>query len=79
MLVICKVVVLCLVPLMLSFDLANNYGSKSLHLSFWEVVEAEHAEVMEEISCECFGEEECLMRRTLAAYTDYMYTQKNKP
>ncbi|KAL9348998.1 hypothetical protein Peur_060364 [Populus x canadensis] len=44
-----------------------------------KVVEAEHAEVMEEISCEGLGEEECLMRRTLAAHTDYIYTQKNKP
>ncbi|KAJ7013322.1 hypothetical protein NC653_003115 [Populus alba x Populus x berolinensis] len=25
------------------------------------------------------GEEECLMRRTLAAQTDYIYTQKQKP
>jgi len=23
--------------------------------------------------------EECLMRRTLAAHVDYIYTQKNKP
>jgi len=34
---------------------------------------------MEEISCEGLGEEECLMRRTLAAHTDYIYTQKNNP
>lgn len=30
--------------------------------------------------CEGVGEEECLMRRTLAAHTDYIYTQKeNSP
>ncbi|KAJ8640768.1 hypothetical protein MRB53_017462 [Persea americana] len=30
--------------------------------------------------CEGVGEEECLMRRTLAAHTDYIYTQKeNNP
>ncbi|XP_077215623.1 phytosulfokines 3-like [Tasmannia lanceolata] len=31
--------------------------------------------------CEGVGEEECLMRRTLVAHTDYIYTQgnKNKP
>ncbi|XP_028806900.1 phytosulfokines-like [Neltuma alba] len=25
------------------------------------------------------GKEECLMRRTLAAHVDYIYTQKHKP
>ncbi|ERN18561.1 hypothetical protein AMTRI_Chr12g272540 [Amborella trichopoda] len=31
-------------------------------------------------SCENLNEEECLMRRTLVAHTDYIYTQKhNKP
>ncbi|KAJ4844197.1 hypothetical protein Tsubulata_000873 [Turnera subulata] len=38
----------------------------------------EQAEVVEE-SCEGDGEEECLMRRTLAAHVDYIYTQKHKP
>ncbi|KAL5706684.1 hypothetical protein ACHQM5_024818 [Ranunculus cassubicifolius] len=28
-------------------------------------------------SCEGVGEDECLMRRTLAAHTDYIYTQKH--
>ncbi|KAK6916300.1 Phytosulfokine [Dillenia turbinata] len=37
----------------------------------------ENVEVEE--SCEGVGEEECLMRRTLAAQIDYIYTQKNKP
>ncbi|GMY11955.1 phytosulfokines 3-like [Fagus crenata] len=40
-------------------------------------VEAEHAEVDE--GCEGLGGEECLMRRTLAAHLDYIYTQKHKP
>lgn len=39
----------------------------------------EAEEVMVEESCEGVGEEECLMRRTLAAHTDYIYTQKQKP
>ena len=38
---------------------------------------AEEAAVAE--SCEGLGEEECLMRRTLAAHVDYIYTQKHKP
>ncbi|KAG6766653.1 phytosulfokines 3 [Populus alba x Populus x berolinensis] len=52
----------------------NGYLAKNQQ----KVVDAEHAEVMEE-SCEGVGEEECLMRRTLAAHTDYIYTQKHKP
>ncbi|XWS29681.1 hypothetical protein CRYUN_Cryun24cG0051000 [Craigia yunnanensis] len=32
-----------------------------------------------EDGCEGVGEEECLMRRTLAAHIDYIYTQKQKP
>nr|XP_034897321.1 phytosulfokines-like [Populus alba]TKR91326.1 hypothetical protein D5086_0000223950 [Populus alba] len=38
---------------------------------------ADEAAVVE--SCEGLGEEECLMRRTLAAHVDYIYTQKHKP
>uniref|UniRef100_A0A2N9EB33 Phytosulfokine n=1 Tax=Fagus sylvatica TaxID=28930 RepID=A0A2N9EB33_FAGSY len=41
-------------------------------------VEAENIEVDE--NCEGVeGKEECLMRRTLAAHLDYIYTQKHKP
>ncbi|XP_057443577.1 phytosulfokines 3-like [Lotus japonicus] len=32
-----------------------------------------------EEACQDIGEDECLMRRTLAAHTDYIYTQKQKP
>ncbi|XP_061338878.1 phytosulfokines-like [Gastrolobium bilobum] len=30
-------------------------------------------------SCEGIREEECLMRRTLVAHIDYIYTQKHNP
>ncbi|KAM7520916.1 hypothetical protein LguiB_019878 [Lonicera macranthoides] len=39
---------------------------------------SEKIEVDEE-RCEGAGKEECLMRRTLAAHVDYIYTQKQKP
>ncbi|KAK8544286.1 hypothetical protein V6N13_034648 [Hibiscus sabdariffa] len=32
-----------------------------------------------EDSCEGTAEDDCLMRRTLAAHLDYIYTQKQKP
>ncbi|XWS54661.1 hypothetical protein CRYUN_Cryun10bG0107600 [Craigia yunnanensis] len=40
--------------------------------------EAEKVDLVED-SCEGIEEEECLVRRTLAAHTDYIYTQKTKP
>ncbi|KAJ9705337.1 hypothetical protein PVL29_003396 [Vitis rotundifolia] len=42
-----------------------------------DVDEAKKVEVKE--SCEGVGEEECLMKRTLAAQTDYIYTQNKNP
>ncbi|XP_071696019.1 phytosulfokines 3-like [Rutidosis leptorrhynchoides] len=32
-----------------------------------------------EEGCQGIGEEECLMRRTLVAHLDYIYTQKSNP
>ncbi|KAI7735276.1 hypothetical protein M8C21_033499 [Ambrosia artemisiifolia] len=32
-----------------------------------------------EEGCKGIGEEECLMRRTLVAHLDYIYTQKKNP
>ncbi|XP_076935127.1 phytosulfokines 5-like [Bidens hawaiensis] len=32
-----------------------------------------------ELKCEGDGEEECLMRRTLASHLDYIYTQNKQP
>ncbi|CBI19372.3 hypothetical protein VitviT2T_027423 [Vitis vinifera] len=46
----------------------------------YEEVEAEKS--MEVVGGSCEGaadKDECLMRRTLAAHTDYIYTQKQKP
>ncbi|KAI3794143.1 hypothetical protein L1987_36770 [Smallanthus sonchifolius] len=37
----------------------------------------ETAEIEE--GCEGLGEDECLMRRTLVAHIDYIYTQKTNP
>ncbi|CAH8384339.1 unnamed protein product [Eruca vesicaria subsp. sativa] len=40
-----------------------------------KVIEGDKAE---EESCEGIGEEECLIKRTLVAHTDYIYTQNHK-
>ncbi|KAK3413996.1 hypothetical protein EUGRSUZ_I02494 [Eucalyptus grandis] len=44
-----------------------------------EGVDGEVEKVEVERGCEGIGEEECLMRRTLEAHLDYIYTQKQKP
>ncbi|KAL5788026.1 hypothetical protein ACOSP7_004975 [Xanthoceras sorbifolium] len=79
-----KVSALCIAALLLSFFTlsctARPQPSFSdvtpLNTDQTEDVEAE--KLLEE-KCEGAGEEECLMRRTLAAHVDYIYTQKNKP
>ncbi|KGN48631.1 hypothetical protein Csa_003351 [Cucumis sativus] len=43
-----------------------------------ELKQSDGEMVMDE-NCDGVGEEECLMRRTLAAHLDYVYTQKHKP
>ncbi|XP_010273404.1 PREDICTED: phytosulfokines [Nelumbo nucifera] len=35
------------------------------------------ADVHVDVTCDGIGEDECLMRRTLTAHTDYIYTQDN--
>ncbi|XP_052209670.1 phytosulfokines 3-like [Diospyros lotus] len=47
-------------------------GKTAQHRSV--VVEVDDAAAAEEESCQGIGEEECLMRRTLAAHVDYIYT-----
>ncbi|XP_022896919.1 phytosulfokines-like [Olea europaea var. sylvestris] len=40
----------------------------------------EHMTDMDQKSCDGIGEDECMMRRTLEAHLDYIYTQKqNQP
>ncbi|KAK3416566.1 hypothetical protein EUGRSUZ_H02324 [Eucalyptus grandis] len=42
-------------------------------------VETERDVDLMDESCKGVGEEECLLRRTLAAHIDYIYTQKHHP
>ncbi|KAB2636074.1 phytosulfokines-like [Pyrus ussuriensis x Pyrus communis] len=44
-----------------------------------ELKDVEVEKAMVEESCDGVGEDECLMRRTLAAHIDYIYTQKHNP
>ncbi|KAF7849167.1 hypothetical protein BT93_C0514 [Corymbia citriodora subsp. variegata] len=42
-------------------------------------IEMKHDDELLDASCKGVGEEECLVRRTLAAHIDYIYTQKHNP
>ncbi|KAL3726249.1 hypothetical protein ACJRO7_031176 [Eucalyptus globulus] len=42
-------------------------------------VETKRDDELLDDSCKGVGEEECLVRRTLAAHIDYIYTQKHHP
>ncbi|XP_052208949.1 phytosulfokines 3-like [Diospyros lotus] len=54
-------------------------GKTAQHRPVVVEVDDSAAAAEEEESCQGIGEEECLMRRTLAAQVDYIYTQKQKP
>ncbi|KAG4984375.1 hypothetical protein AAZX31_10G243100 [Glycine max] len=74
---------LCLAVLFLflTFTYAGRLGPASSSITSIKtqhgVLEEEKLDVEE--TCDGIGEEECLMRRTLVAHTDYIYTQKHKP
>ncbi|XP_059624030.1 phytosulfokines 3-like [Cornus florida] len=79
-----KVTSLIMIVLLLCFTLSYAARPEPTKLpevtpaNTQRVVEAQKFEVADE-SCEGVGDEECLMRRTLAAHIDYIYTQKQKP
>ncbi|KAK6945958.1 Phytosulfokine [Dillenia turbinata] len=74
----------CMVVLLLLFYTLSSVVARPepmvLHDSPVSLQKRDKGENVEvEASCEGVGEEECLMRRTLAAQIDYIYTQKNNP
>ncbi|KAK7321628.1 hypothetical protein VNO77_32454 [Canavalia gladiata] len=74
-----KLATLFTLALLLSFNLiyASRPNPEFNGVSSLHEDAAAKAEVDDE-NCED-GTEECLMRRTLAAHVDYIYTQKHKP
>ncbi|KAI5661201.1 hypothetical protein M9H77_20524 [Catharanthus roseus] len=82
-----KVISLCMISLLLLLTLSNNSVAGRPVPAFHDVTPMEtlHVEKNEvakgdtEEGCEGLGEDECMMRRTLQAHLDYIYTQKNQP
>ncbi|KAK7390988.1 hypothetical protein VNO78_19254 [Psophocarpus tetragonolobus] len=68
---------LALLFLFLTFTYAARPIPASSSITQHGVLADEKLDVEE--TCDGIGEEECLMRRTLVAHTDYIYTQKHKP
>ncbi|GAV57740.1 PSK domain-containing protein, partial [Cephalotus follicularis] len=54
-----------------------TYAARPEPASPTKTQQVERGEMVESESCEGVAEEECLMRRTLAAHLDYIYTQKH--
>ncbi|KAK0583008.1 hypothetical protein LWI29_032283 [Acer saccharum] len=80
-----KVSALCIATLLLFFFTLSSAArphpgsfSDVTPLNADQITEDVEAEKVEE-KCEGVGEDECLMRRTLAAHVDYIYTQKTQP
>ncbi|GLU09022.1 hypothetical protein SLE2022_259020 [Rubroshorea leprosula] len=77
----CTISVISLL-LLLFFGLTSASRSEPLYSGVTSPVITQHEEVQaEESGCDDgVGEEECLIRRTLTAHIDYVYTQKiNNP
>ncbi|OMO70800.1 Phytosulfokine [Corchorus olitorius] len=73
-----KLCTLLIAAFLLNFML--SYAARpepTLAITQQKEVEGEKVDIEE--NCEGVGTEECLMRRTLAANLDYIYTQKHKP
>ncbi|XP_038996154.1 phytosulfokines-like [Hibiscus syriacus] len=65
-----------------SFVVARPLPTSSFHHANQQPDDSGEANDMKvelEDRCEGIAEEECFMRRTLAAHVDYIYTQKTKP
>ncbi|GFY89504.1 hypothetical protein Acr_06g0014440 [Actinidia rufa] len=75
-----KATTFCMIALLLFFALTCT-ARPGPALNDISPVKTRHGDVEVEVEENCggLGEEECLMRRTLAAHVDYIYTQKTKP
>ncbi|KAH7836094.1 hypothetical protein Vadar_032635 [Vaccinium darrowii] len=73
-----KVSTFCMIALLLCFVLTCTARPEP---SFRDAapMKTQHGDVEVEGDCEGVGEEDCLMRRTLAAHVDYIYTQNQNP
>ncbi|XVF64213.1 hypothetical protein PTKIN_Ptkin09bG0150100 [Pterospermum kingtungense] len=74
-----KLCTLLIAALLVNFVL--SYAARpqpALPLIQHEEIEGEKLVDIDE-NCEGVGKENCLMRRTLAAHVDYIYTQNHKP
>ncbi|RDX78722.1 Phytosulfokines 3, partial [Mucuna pruriens] len=71
---------LAILFLFLTFTYAGRHAPASSSIIS---IKTQHGVLEEKLdmeeNCDGIGEEECLMRRTLVAHTDYIYTQKHNP
>nr|XP_009802460.1 PREDICTED: phytosulfokines-like [Nicotiana sylvestris] len=78
-----KLSTFCMISFLLLLTLTCA-SSRPMSTPYHDVTPMEHskdkatAKVEVDDRCEGLGEEECLMRRTLEAHLDYIYTQRHK-
>ncbi|CAL0331754.1 unnamed protein product [Lupinus luteus] len=74
-----KITALFFMALFLCYALTNSTRHEpGFHKESSVVTPHQDVEAVDK-SCENVGEEECLMRKTLIAHTDYIYTDNYKP
>ncbi|XP_021893542.1 phytosulfokines 3-like [Carica papaya] len=64
--------------LLIFFVLTHAARPDSGFSSVTKPIEVSNKDNDAEENCDGIGEDECLLRRTLEAHTDYIYTQNNK-
>ncbi|XP_022884320.1 phytosulfokines 3-like [Olea europaea var. sylvestris] len=74
-----KITIVFVIALLFFFTLSSDARPDPAVKIQYEVGKTQTQHVDVEESCKGVGEEECLMRRTLAAHLDYIYTQNHKP
>ncbi|XP_010675086.1 phytosulfokines [Beta vulgaris subsp. vulgaris] len=74
-----KCTTLLIIALLVCFASTVTYAARPIPAFRHKDMEFENLKVDDNESCQGVNEEECLMRRTLVAHTDYIYTQHQNP
>ncbi|KAK9071093.1 hypothetical protein SSX86_009661 [Deinandra increscens subsp. villosa] len=74
---ISSITTLCMIAILLVSMLSCTVARPIPTSNAFETHHTGEEEVVKVNACAGLGEEECLMRRTLAAHLDYIYTNKN--
>nr|CAK22422.1 phytosulfokine-alpha peptide precursor [Beta vulgaris] len=74
-----KFTTLLIIVMLVCFASTETCVARTIPAFHHEDMDFENLKVDDNKSCQGVNEEECLMRRTLVAHTDYIYTQHQNP